>query len=299
MNLRHTCIKAILSRAGNPNAAAGGLLFPLMCVILILPIKMEKILENPIKECVFVRLFDFAFCLDYERKIERLAAICPEKWSFGVSSDNTILKNYVEHTFSKLQEEDNILEEEEYALFNTGLYTTYYEPIFAYFVKNKNPDRQRWFLDGFYTSYQLGMMGIVSLPPRANYFENPADLVFDTNCDIVPQYPHIFGDPENFLRIPEAIRESSNKTMLFDGAIKRAKYMIDANYKTAVPQYYKGKIQLLIPICLVSESVPDLALVVSKNSAGNQYLGHTCLTLDMAYNNARLIAKPNSEWLKP
>lgn len=81
-----------------------------------------------------------------------------------------------------------------------------------------------------------------------------------------------------------------NKIMLFDGAIKRAKLMINANYKTAVPQYYKGKIQLLIPICLISENVPGLALAVSKNGAGDQYLGHTCLTLDMAYNNARLIA---------
>lgn len=87
--------------------------------------------------------------------------------------------------------------------------------------------------------------------------------------------------------------------MLFDGAIKHAKNMINANYKTAVPQYYKGKIQLLIPICLIRENVPDLALVVSKNEAGNQYLGHTCLTLDMAYNNARLIARPDSLWLKP
>lgn len=74
--------------------------------------------------------------------------------------------------------------------------------------------------------------------------------------------------------------------------------MINANYKTAVPQYYKGKIQLLIPICLINENVPDLALVVSKNEIGNQYLGHTCLTLDMAYNNARLIARPDSIWLK-
>lgn len=63
----------------------------------------------------------------------------------------------------------------------------------------------------------------------------------------MPQYPHIFGDAENYLRIPESVRESPNKLMLFDGAIKRAKHMIDANYKTAVPQYYKGRIQLLIP----------------------------------------------------
>lgn len=246
-----------------------------------------------------MKLFEFAFCHEYERKIQSLSGICPEKWSFGGNSDNVILKNYIEHTFLKLAEEDNICIRESCALFNTGLYTIYYEPIYTYFTLNRIAERQKWYLDGFYTSYQLGMMGIVDLPKRANYFQKPSELVFDTNCDIFPQYPHIFGDPENFLRIPEAIRESPNKTLLFDGAIKRAKHMIDANYKTAVPQYYRGRIQLLIPICLVSENVPDLALVVSKNDAGNQYLGHTCLTLDMAYNNARLIARPDSAWLKP
>ncbi|MCI9393548.1 MAG: DUF3825 domain-containing protein [Oscillospiraceae bacterium] len=246
-----------------------------------------------------MRLFDFAFCHEYEKKIQNLSGLCPEKWSFGGQSDNVILKNYIEHTFLKLEEDGGICLTDNYALFNTGLYTIYYEPIFAYFTKNKIPDRQIWYFDGFYTSYQLGMIGVVERPKRANYFKEPAALVFDTNCDIFPQYPHIFGDAENFLRIPESVRESSNKAMLFDGAVKRAKHMIDANYKTAVPQYYKGRIQLLIPICLVSESVPDLALVVSKNDAGNQYLGHTCLTLDMAYNNARLIARPDSAWLKP
>ena len=246
-----------------------------------------------------MKLFDFAFCQGYDKKIQMLTTICPEKWSFGGQSDNVILKNYIEHTFLKVEEENNIIKTDSYALFNTGLYTTYYEPIFVYFTKNKIENRQEWYLDSFYTSYQLGMMGINNFPKRANYFENPADLVFDTNCNIIPQYPHIFGDPENFLRIPETIRESPNKTMLFDGAISRAKHMIDANYKTAVPQYYRGRIQLLIPICLVNENIPDLALVVSKNEVGNQYLGHTCLTLDMAYNNARLIARPDSAWLKP
>lgn len=246
-----------------------------------------------------MKLFDFAYCAEYERKIATLSSICPEKWSFGSSSDNLILKNYIEHTFKKLTEEDKILLSDTYALFDTGLYTIYYQPIYAYFIKNKIQDRQDWFLDGFYTSYQLGMMGIVNYPERANYFLDPSALVFNTNCNIIPQYNHIFNDAENFLRIPEIIRDSPNKIMLFDGAVIRAKHMINANYKTAVPQYYKGRIQLLVPICLISENVPDLALVVSKNDVGNQYLGHTCLSLDMAYNNARLIARPDSMWLKP
>ena len=77
------------------------------------------------------------------------------------------------------------------------------------------------------------------------------------------------------------------------------KKKVAANYKMAVPQYYSGKIQLLLPLCLVDPNKPDLALVVSKNSVGNYYQGHTCLTLEMAYNNARLNAKPESNWLQP
>lgn len=244
-------------------------------------------------------LFNFAYCADFDVKLSNLASLSPEKWSFGSSQDNIILKNYIIHTFLKLEEEDKILKENQYALVNTGLYTSFYESLFGYFVPNKNPNKQFWFFEGFYTAYQLGIMGIVNRPPRANYFSNPEALVFDTNCEIIPQYRHIFNDPENFLRIPTNIRESPNKTLMFDGAIARAKHKIDANYKTAVPQYYKGKIQLLIPICLVNENNPDLALVVSKNDTGNQYLGHTCLSLDMAYNNARLIARPDSAWLHP
>ncbi len=246
-----------------------------------------------------MKLFQFAYCHEYDKKINILSGLCPEKWSFGLNSDNVILKNYIDHTLEKLVEEDKVIEQQEYAMFNTGLYTDFYQEIYAYFVPNQNEGKQKWFLDGFYTSYQVSNMGVTEYPQRANYFSNPADLVFDTNCEIIPQYSHIFNDPDNFLRIPEAIRESNNKSMLFDGAVRRAKQMINANYKTAVPQYYKGKIQLLIPICLINENVPDMALVVSKNATGNQYLGHTCLTLDMAYNNARLIARPDSNWLKP
>lgn len=84
--------------------------------------------------------------------------------------------------------------------------------------------------------------------------------------------------------------------VLLEGTINDAKRRIRRNYKTAVPQYYKGKLQLLLPLCLTSKAVADLALVVEK--VNNIYRASTCLTLDMAINNARLIAKPDDEWLK-
>lgn len=99
--------------------------------------------------------------------------------------------------------------------------------------------------------------------------------------------------------MPEEIRNSSNMQSSLIGAIDIMKKKITANYKIAVPQYFDGKIQLLLPLYLLERPQPDLALVVTKNTSGNSYQGHTCLTLEMAYNNARLIAKPDSNWLIP
>ena len=45
----------------------------------------------------------------------------------------------------------------------------------------------------------------------------------------------------------------------------------------------------------MSDNKPDVAIAVTKKNGC--YQGHTCLTLDMAYNNVRLIAKPESNWL--
>ena len=43
-----------------------------------------------------MNLFDFTYCGNYNRQIQNLARISPEKWSFGQSGDNGILKGYLE-----------------------------------------------------------------------------------------------------------------------------------------------------------------------------------------------------------
>lgn len=245
-----------------------------------------------------MNFFDFAYCGNYNATLANLAMLSPEKWSFGSLSDNGILRNYIEYTFRRLYDEKKIVEKEEYAIFNTGLFDEYYKPICAYFVKNINSNRQKWYLDGFYTEYQLTTLGVNQIPERANYFTDPAELVFDTHLDIVSQYDHIFGDQENINRLPASIRSSAMKVQLFNGAVESTKRMLEANYKIAVPQFYKGKMQLLVPICLQSPNIPDLALTCVKTEDKSKYLGCTCLTLEMAYNNARLIAKPESNWLR-
>ena len=90
----------------------------------------------------------------------------------------------------------------------------------------------------------------------------------------------------------------------FDSAILRAKLMAERNYKLAVPQFWRetGEIQFLLPIYLGELEEADkpqcaLALALDRSGRVPYYRGATILTLDMAYNNARLIAKPDIFWL--
>jgi hypothetical protein len=57
-----------------------------------------------------INLFDFTYCGDYNRQIQNLARMVPEKWSFSDTDDNGILKGYLEHTFKRLYEEQKVWE---------------------------------------------------------------------------------------------------------------------------------------------------------------------------------------------
>lgn len=223
---------------------------------------------------------------DYTGTLSAIAA--PEPWSNDTYPNNGILANYIVKTYEKLQSERNIIFAQDHALFNTGLFTKYYEPIYAYHSEQKI---------SFLTEYELGKKGIEKYPGRADYFADPELLIFDWHYKINIYYKHILEDNKSRINIPKDILESQNLLNTFNGAIDTMKKRVSANYKLAVPQYFEGRVQLLLPLCLHSDDVPDLALVVTK--VGNVYQGHTCLTLDMAYNNARLIAKPESNWLDP
>lgn len=235
---------------------------------------------------------------DYNRRMEELASLAiPEQWSFTGRSDNGILKNYLKYTFWKLREENKIVANENYTLFNTGLFTSYYEPIYIYGEANDG-DEPGWMFKGFLTEYELGALGIGEYPERADYFSDPTLLVFDWHCKINVQYKHILEDEENKSRLPQDVVNSDMSLEILKGVIDTAIKRVMANYKLAVPHYFKKQIQLMIPLYFGKNDRPDLALVLSK-MPGGYYQAHTCLTMDMAYLDARLIAKPESNWLLP
>lgn len=80
-----------------------------------------------------------------------------------------------------------------------------------------------------------------------------------------------------------------------EGAMKHSIRLAQRSYRIAVPQYHWGKIQLLLPLYLRDSSRPDLALTLERHGAW--YRAATVLYPDWAFRHARLLSRPNSEWL--
>lgn len=288
-----------------------------------------------------------------------------EDWWY-VSGDKLtkpILKNYISNTFERLKYEDEqellkakeegrkpnnlkILENEKYAVWNTGLVNDVYDPIYAFFERNdgRNPSiKQPWVFVDFNTANSFRQRIIAEFPykpARASYFDDPRELFYDiTAGQPTLDYYHFiiknierlpigflkkgFGDLFNFEEHPEELprcqREAYYKRLAsaiyadedwkqfvitrFRNALSVALSRVSWNYKTAIPVYFitDKKMQLLLPLALEDKNRIDVALVcdhVYRPEDGvNNYQGKTILTLEMAYNNARLITRPDSDWL--
>lgn len=248
----------------------------------------------------YMDIYDYMYWGDYNAQIQALAEkALPEKWSFEDKEDNSILKNYLKYTFNKLQDEGKVIETDTYCVFNTGLFSHYYVPIYVYGELNKNTaeNAARWYFKGFKDEYELGNMDIESdFPERADYFSNPDRLVFNWHYKINVNYKHILDDLNTSQRLPDSIKNSDTPLETLSGVITKAIQKVTANYKLAVPHYYQNKIQLLIPLYFGKNKNPSIALVLNLMKNG-YYQATTCLSMEMAYMDARLIAKPESNWL--
>ena len=172
------------------------------------------------------------------------------------------------------------------------------------------------------------------LPERAQFFNTPMELIYDTTApepqmnwnhiilDNVSRLPveflednkpsgFIFRDTNRmntiekndyFKSLANAIEHDSKKFRSiknrFADSLSLALKRVQWNFKTAIPMYYpsNNKMSLLLPLSLIDDEVIDLALVAEKTQSGS-YLGHTILPLAWAYSNARLITRPDSDWL--
>jgi hypothetical protein len=175
------------------------------------------------------------------------------------------------------------------------------------------------------------------LPEPATYFSSNFDMLLDTTKNIHVDYEHVILDgvgrdrfPPEFLArhvprlfkwqdyttmkgldrrtylatLSDAIEQDLQCTRAIKNRLEDAKVLAEKrtrwNFKTAIPQYYPRHniMSLLLPLALVSDEKVDIALVVTRNPSGS-YQGRTVLPLEWAYQNARLVCRPDSDWLTP
>jgi cold shock CspA family protein len=240
--------------------------------------------------------------------LKTLAEEEPWEYTRATSSEPLpILRNFIRYTFRRLDEMQagiGYSPDMATAAFNTGLVTPNQEEIYALFRQNPRSGRQPWKLHGFKKASDWDLIDKFgsSPPPLASYFDDPTVLLYDRRCELYINMDHVM---EHIDRFPKHIQANPYVArQLLISAEATTKKRVYRSYKTAIPQYYRerggdGGVQLLLPICLENPARADLALVVAKSEIGNAYRGSTVLTLDMAYNNARLLARPDTEWLEP
>ena len=253
-------------------------------------------------------LFDFAEIGSRTQFVEQLATLAePEMWDNKAepTGKKPILDSYLRYTFARLQDENKVGVSSggKYAAFNTGLVTLMQEEIYALFTQNATENRQPWQFVGFRKRSDRTLLEHFGhdLPDLANYFDDPSVLLYDRRLQLHVNIDHVI---EHLERFPDPLNANE---FLARQAIQAAevntKSRVYRNYKSAIPQWYRdghaetASVQLLLPLCLRQPDMADLALVVDR--VGDAYRGNTVLTLDMAYRNARLLARPDRDWLVP
>jgi hypothetical protein len=282
-----------------------------------------------------MKIFEFAKIADWGSRLAELSRIAEqERWSYiSIPANNgfPILDKYIKYTFLRAFDQQKILETEHSACFNTGLLTSGQEEIFCYFTVSETYDRskpisainQKWWLKSWLRSGEQTLTDFMELPALADYWSDSSQLIFDPKIPVMLNLDHIVKD--NISRFPEELggrvdksgkpidhlndddeeseaddySTSSNISIsarnALEGAVNNSIRLAKRSYRIAVPQFYRGKIQLLLPLYLRNSLKPDLALTLERN--GGWYRAATVLYTDWAYTHARLLARPNSEWL--
>lgn len=263
---------------------------------------------------LFAEFADLETSLKTLSSAPHLAETKNEYWDYIQKPTNgtPVLFSYLNQTFSQIKRQGKWIPEksrdgkDEFAIFNTGLVTKEQDEIYAYFKKNNRyKELNGWglaipmweFLE-FNTDQSRHVKYFGKLPEMATFFEEAdiTQLIFNTSIKVTLNKEHL---KKRQYRFPDKIAGLDDNlffeeiTRALDLATKRAK----RNYKTAIPHFYDNRIQFLLPLCMTSKTDADLALVVNREE--NSYVAHTVLTLDQAFNNARLLARPDREWLTP
>jgi hypothetical protein len=139
-----------------------------------------------------------------------------------------------------------------------------------------------------------------TVPDLAWYSADSRDFVFDTSYHLDRDaFDHVFERAKERAGLPNASDEVIRNYLR--GAIENLIPKIKRNYKVAIPIYYveEKRMQLLLPFVSASNSSDVSCFLIEREDATRSYRLKTIFDLDHAYFSARLITRPDKEWLDP
>ena len=286
----------------------------------------QKEFKEDVKDKTSFRMGDFSFenWNDGYAFLEDLAAnTIPEKWTYHYHQSgipHPILKAYVENIFEKLKKEPGkilIGDDKKYMVFNSNLLDKYFHEIFILSeviidddeITYRNPFRLKSLTDLIKLGFKVNgnqIKNLDQLPKKPSFFTDINEVIFQTSWIIdrsFEKFEHIIEERKERFPADYQTKKNDELARALDNAINYAVAIAQRNYKFIVPQYrpQDNKIQLLMPIYLSGSftAKPDFALILDTDPVNQIYLPQTILPLDAAYQNARLIAKPDEYWLNP
>jgi Domain of unknown function (DUF3825) len=227
------------------------------------------------------------------------------------------LRNYLRYTFIRLRDLE-IAEPGKYFLstedgkwicFNTGLQDRHSADLYSIFQRYEpRPGQPQakaasdWVYRGTVTSRENAYRNHFGprVPGLAWYSNDSRDYIFNTAYSIdADVFDHLFDRAKERSGFPDEATDESVRNYL-RGAIENLIPKIRRNYKTAIPVYFveEKRMQLLLPFH--SSNGRDISCFLVERDDHNQlYKIKTILDMDQAYFAARLITRPDKEWLNP
>ncbi len=240
----------------------------------------------------------------FNKKLLYLTTIADdEKWYYERpnSESFSVIFYYIIHTFDRVFKQNKIFinEDETMSVFNTGLMNKQGDEILGVFERSNNydesdPTSNYWHFKTFYAENERKFINLsLERPDIATYFDDYNELYFDPNVEISLNFDHFYDD--NYNRLPEELKtlDKSIARIVFEGFLDYTIKKIKRNNRIPVPQFYREKIMFLIPVKVFGTKT----VVIAVERVGERYIANTVLTMDMAYNCARLINRPESNWL--
>jgi hypothetical protein len=238
---------------------------------------------------------------------------------------NAVLKQYLKECGEKHDDDYNkgifFSYDGDLMWFDTGLYTNDFKRIFGFCDRNLNQDHQLWFLQEWQTRFVASKLNSFREPEPFKFFKEHHELHFNPQFDLQIDTDHMLESNENHDRVKKVldalnIVTTGKPDMLnrIKMAVENMKIRVKQNSRTVVPQFYGDLgLQLLLPLSFGNDNAVQLVIPVTKieldlkrtetrdptNPSHWRYVGRTVLDMSMAYNNARLLNRLESEWLQP